>query len=112
MGWKIKEIEDASKAIVEIEGVVDSTNVEEFFTFVSSLCKRGPRRIVLDLENTSYLSSAGLSVILDTYKKVQKDGGKLVIARASDMVSDLFSVVQFEKIIEFYDDLQEAVDAV
>jgi len=113
VAWRVREIGDSGdKAVVELEGVVDSTNVEEFFGFISSVFKRGISRIVLDLEFTGYLSSGALSVIADAYNRANMEGGKLVLARASDMVSELFSVVQFEKILEFYDDIEEAIDAV
>jgi anti-sigma B factor antagonist len=113
MAWRAKKQDQAGqKIVIELDGIVDSTNVEEFFKFVNSLFKEGNNRIVLDLENTSYLSSGGLSVIIDAYKRAQKEGGKLVIARASEALNDLFMVVQFEKIIEFYDNLEAAVDAI
>jgi|BarGraNGADG00312_1021997.scaffolds.fasta_scaffold01409_4 anti-sigma B factor antagonist len=112
MAWKVKALQDEGKGIVEIAGVVDSTNVEDFFTFLTSVYKSGIIRIILDLKNTSYLSSAGLSVIMDTFNKAQRDGGKLVIARASHMVKDLFRLVQFVKIMEFYDNLDDAINAI
>ncbi len=112
MAWKIEALQDEGKGIVEIAGVVDSTNVEDFFTFLTSVYKSGIIRIILDLKNTSYLSSAGLSVIMDTFNKAQRDGGKLVIARASHMVKDLFRLVQFVKIMEFYDNLNDAINAI
>jgi anti-sigma B factor antagonist len=113
MAWRVNELEpESGKAVVELEGVVDSTNLEEFFAFINSVFKQGIKRIVLDMEYTGYLSSGGLSVIIDAYRRAEKEGGKLVIARASDLVSDLFEVVQFEKIIEFYADLDEAVAAI
>jgi anti-anti-sigma factor len=110
MVWRVNEIETESpKAVVEVGGVVDSTNLEDFFSFINAVFKRGFNRIVLDMEYTSYLSSGGLSVIIDAYKRADKEGGKLVIARASELVRDLFEVVQFGKIIEFYGDLDEAI---
>ncbi len=113
MAWKVEEVEPGSgKAVVELGGVIDSTNLEEFFAFVKSFFKQGINRIVLDMEYTSYISSGGLSVIIDAYRRAEKEGGKLVIARASELVSDLFEVVQFGKIIEFYSDLDEALAAV
>lgn len=112
MAWKVKE-SDTSRgfAVVEVEGVVDSTNVEEFFGFINSVFKQGFKSVVLDMAFTSYLSSGGLSVIADAFKKAEGLGGKLVIARASEMVRDLFEVAQFDRIIEFYDDLEAALDA-
>jgi anti-sigma B factor antagonist len=113
VAWNIKEIEgEGQKALVELEGVVDSTNVDQFFGFINSVFKQGIARIVLDLEYTSYLSSGGLSVIVDAFKRADREGGKLVVARASITVKELFEVVQFEQIMEFYDDLDEAIAAV
>lgn len=109
MPWEVEELESGSKALVRLEGIVDSTNVEEFFTLINSIIKRGINRIVIDLQNTSYLSSGGLSVIVDAYKKVEKEGGKLVLAGASEIVKDLLEVAQIAKIVESYPDAEEAL---
>jgi len=113
MAWRVKEEDQAGHiAVVEVDGVIDSTNVGEFFVFINGVFKRGINRIVLDLGSASYLSSGGLSVIIDAYKRALSEGGKLVIAGASDMLLDLFDVVQFRKIIEFYDTLEDALKAI
>ena len=113
MAWRVSESDpDRALAVVEVEGVVDSTNVEEFFGFINSVFKRGFKSIVLDMSFTSYLSSGGLSVIADAFKKAESLGGKLVVARASEMVRDLFEVAQFGRFIEFYEELDEAMGAV
>ena len=112
MAWRVREAEPGSrKAVVELEGVVDSTNLEDFFAFVNSVFKQGFKSIVVDMEYTSYLSSGGLSVIIDAYKKAEKEGGKLVVARATDMVRELFEVAQLDQIVEFHDSLDEALEA-
>jgi anti-sigma B factor antagonist len=113
MAWRVNGIgEGGSKAVVELDGIVDSTNLEEFFAFVNSVFKQGFNRIILDLEYTSYISSGGLSVIVDAYKRAEKEGGKLVIARPPDVIRDLLEVAQFEKIIDLYPSLDEALEAV
>jgi anti-sigma B factor antagonist len=113
MAWRVNGIgEGGSKAVVELDGIVDSTNLEEFFAFVNSVFKQGFNRIILDLEYTSYISSGGLSVIVDAYKRAEKEGGKLVIARPPDVIRDLLEVALFEKIIDLYPSLDEALEAV
>lgn len=113
MAWRVEDIEPGDgKAVVELDGIVDSTNLEEFFSFINSVFKQGFNRIVMDMTNTSYLSSGALSVIVDAYRRAEREGGKLVIANVSELVRDLFEVMQFEKIIEFYEDREEAVSVV
>jgi len=109
--WKAKELEEGSKVVVELSGIVDSTNVEEFFAFISSLLKSGVKYMVMDMEHTSYISSGGLSVIVDAHKKVQAEGGKLVIAGASSLIAELLDVAQISRVIEVYGDLDQALQA-
>ncbi len=112
MAWRVKESDPAKAlAVIEVEGVVDSTNVEEFFGFINSVFKQGFKSMVLDMAFTSYLSSGGLSVIADAYKRAEGLGGKLVMVHASEMVRDLFEVAQLDRIIEFYDELEQAKEA-
>lgn len=111
MAWEVKMLNGGARALVRVEGVVDSTNVEDFFALINSIFKKGVKRVILDMENTSYLSSGGISVIVDAYKKAEKEGGGLVVARASDMVADLFRVAQIEKIIPLFSTLEEALQA-
>jgi len=113
MAWRVNEVEaDSEVAVVELEGIVDSTNLEDFFAFINSVFKQGFKRIVLDMEFTSYLSSGGLSVVIDALKRAEREGGTLVVARASDMIKDLFEIVQVDRILDFYEDLDEAIASV
>ncbi len=113
MAWRVREVEGGgSKAVIELEGVVDSTNLEDFFSFINSVLKQGKKCIVLDLENTSYISSGGISVIIDACRKAEQEGGKLVLAQASDMVRELFRLVQFDRMGELYDSIEGAIAAI
>ena len=95
--------------LLEVEGVVDSVNVTDFFQFVNKLFKDGTRMLVMDLSWANYLSSGALSVIADAFKKAESLGGGVVISNASDSLKELFSVVQFDRIFNFYPDITSAV---
>ena len=95
--------------LLEVEGVVDSVNVTDFFQFVNKLFKDGTRMLVMDLSWANYLSSGALSVIADAFKKAESLGGGVVISNASDSLKELFSVVQFDRIFDFYPDITSAV---
>ena len=95
--------------LLGVEGIVDSVNVTDFFQCVNQLLKEGRVRVVMDLGRASYLSSGALSVIADAFKKAEGMGGKLVLSGVPDSLKDLFSVVQFDRILEFYEDLPSAV---
>ena len=74
--------------LLEVEGVVDSVNVTDFFQFVNKLFKDGTRMLVMDLSWANYLSSGALSVIADAFKKAESLGGGVVISNASDSLKE------------------------
>lgn len=98
-------------AILEVGAILDSTNVDKFFLEVNKLFKEGIYRIVIDLSRTNYISSGGLSVIADACKKTDRLGGRLVVAGASDSIRELFSVVQLDRIFQFYLDKESALES-
>lgn len=95
--------------LLEVEGVIDSVNVTDFFQCVNKLFKDGKVQVVMDMARASYLSSGALSVIADAFKKAKGMGGKLVICGVSESIRELFTVVQFDRIFEFYEDVPSAV---
>jgi anti-anti-sigma factor len=101
--------ENDEVTLLEVEGVIDSVNVTDFFQCVNKLFKEDRLLIVMDMARASYLSSGALSVIADAFKKAKGMGGKLVLCGVPESLKELFSVVQFDRIFEFYDDLPSAV---
>lgn len=109
MGWRLRQEEPGKAAVIEVEGVVDSTNVESFFTFINSVLKKDVPGLVLDLSRTSYISSGGVSVIVDACRKLEERGGKMALAGASEMVRDVFEVVGIDKLLPCFDSVEEAL---
>ncbi len=92
-----------------VDGVVDSVNVTSFFQSLTKIFNDGSMQVILDLSRVNYLSSGALSVIADTFKKADSMGGRMVICAVKESVHDLFLVVQFDRIIDFYQDMESAV---
>jgi len=98
-------------AIVKVSGVVDSETVELFGETVEGVFKEDCYNIVLDIDGLTYINTAGLSIIADTYKKSTQNRGALKILRAGDAIKELLDVVRFTKIIDIYEDEEEAVNS-
>lgn len=95
-------------AMVKVAGVVDSETVEAFGETVEGVFKEDCYNIVLDIEGLTYINTAGLSIIADAYKKSTQNKGGLKILRAGDAIRELLDVVRFTKIIDIYEDEEEA----
>ncbi len=97
--------------LVGIEGIVDSVNVTDFFQVINRVFKEGGRSLIIDLSEASYLSSGALSVIADAHRKAGEHGGKVLLSGVSDQLMELFRVVQFDRLFEFFPDARAAAAA-
>jgi anti-sigma B factor antagonist len=53
--------------------------------------------ILLDMSGVAYMSSAGLRMLLSTYRQLTSKGGKMVLVGLSDDIQDTMSVTGFLK---------------
>jgi anti-sigma B factor antagonist/stage II sporulation protein AA (anti-sigma F factor antagonist) len=76
-------------------GRLDSASSPELELAILERLDGGCRRLVFDLADMDYVSSAGLRVILLAGKKLRASQGKLVIAGMRDMVREVFEMSGF-----------------
>lgn len=96
-------------AMVRVSGVVDSETVDAFGQTIDNIFGEGCYNIVLDIDGLTYINTAGLSIIADAFKKSSQNKGQLKILRAGDAIRELLDVVRFTKIIDIYEDEEEAI---
>ena len=89
---------EGKKLTVALEGRLDTLTAPELEESLSSALE-GIKELVLDLSGLEYLSSAGLRVVLSTFKTVSAAEGKMTICNANEMVSKVFELTGFGSII-------------
>jgi anti-anti-sigma factor len=62
------------------------------------------RKVLLDLEKTTYINSSGLSWLLVCHRHFQKDGGILVIHSVAPIVKQVIDFVNLHTILHFAPD--------
>ena len=89
---------EGEKLTVALEGRLDTLTAPELEESLSSALE-GIKELVLDLSGLEYLSSAGLRVVLSTFKTVSAAEGKMTICNANEMVSKVFELTGFGNIV-------------
>jgi len=100
-----------SVEIVKVSGVIDSETVDDFSSSLTSLVEKGEFQILLDIEELSYVNTAGLSVIADVFKKARQNQGSLKILNAPEPIKELLDIVRFTRIIDLFDDEDMALNS-
>ena len=92
-------------------GRVDGGNAKDFQDALETLLKDNTGAFVLDLEDLSYISSAGLRVILLVAKQLQGKSTKFGMCSLSESIVEVFKISGFDKIIPTHANQAEAISA-
>jgi anti-anti-sigma factor len=98
-------------SIVTLNGSIMHEDIAAIRNRLTDLVDNKKVNIVLDLLNVSYLSSKFLAAIIDTQSGAHKQNGDLKLARANDLIKDLFNMTLLINKIEIYNTVEEACKA-
>jgi anti-sigma B factor antagonist len=74
-----------------------------------SLVQQGNKNVLLNLGDVSYVDSAGLGEIVQSYATVTKNGGALKLLNVTKRIKDLLSITKLLTVFECYDSEAEAL---
>jgi anti-sigma B factor antagonist len=74
-----------------------------------SLVQQGKKKVLLNLSDVSYVDSAGLGEIVQSYATVMKNGGSLKLLNVTKRIKDLLSITKLLTVFECHDSEAEAV---
>lgn len=95
--------------IVEVKGRVDSNTAAALGERLTGLLATPARRLVLDLRDLEYISSAGFRVLLLAAKRAEEAAGRLVLCGLSGKVRQLFDLGGFLDLFAISASRDEAV---
>jgi anti-sigma B factor antagonist len=72
------------------------------------LLDAGRKTLIFDMSGVTHIDSTGMGRFIDTYGKLQKVGGSMLLAGASGTVREVFRVTRLDRVFRFYDSVAEA----
>ena len=97
--------------LLSVSGRVDSSTAPELEKVLLGLIQSGQKNIVVNMQDTDFISSAGLKALLSALMKVRKmiPAGDVVISEIRPELRESFDLVGFDRLFTFYDDNMRAV---
>ena len=83
---------------ISVEGRLDATTVPELKAELQEAAECADK-LVLDFSKLEYISSAGLRVLLATYKTMASKGG-MVITGVNEVVTEIFDITGFSDVLD------------
>lgn len=96
-------------SIIKVGGYIDTTTSSEVERALNSLLKQGRFKIIIDLGNVDYISSAGWGIFISEIKSIRENNGDLKLVNMIPDVYEIFELLEFHHILDVYDSNQEAI---
>jgi anti-sigma B factor antagonist len=83
--------------------------LSSFFSEVQQRVEDGARKVVVDLQDVSYLDSASIGCLMDIHRLLQEKEGALRLAGLQPRVETMISMTGVHKIVPLHRDEEEAL---
>jgi anti-sigma B factor antagonist len=93
-----------------LRGRIDTNTSTELEQKITDLLDTGSQKILINLGEIDFISSAGLRVLLATAKKLNSSSGELRICSLNEVTEEIFEVSGFSSILNVFKTPEEALE--
>jgi anti-anti-sigma factor len=102
----------ADAVVVFPVGRIDQSSADTFMEALAphlERCAAGEDRLVLDLSDLEYISSAGLRVLMLAAKQTKAQGGTLLVTGLQPLVKEILEISRFTMVLNITPSLRDAL---
>ena len=95
-------------SVMKVKGRVDSETAPELDDALTKLLQSNRNKIVLNLQDVNYMSSAGLRAMVKAYQSANKSGGDVRLAAVSEPIEVILRTVGMMQMFKMFSTSEEA----
>jgi anti-sigma B factor antagonist len=100
---------DEEIAIISARGFIDTTTAPDLEKRLEEQLALNKYRIIVNLENIDYVSSAGWGVFVSEIREIRENNGDLVLVNMSSDVFDVYELMEFSSILKSFESIEDAI---
>jgi len=108
--FNVSSREEGSVNVIELKGYLDAHTAPELETEFNRLIDDSHFKIVVNFTDLKYISSAGLGVFMAYVETMRENSGDIKFSNLKDDVFNIFDLLGFPVLYEFFSDEKEAID--
>jgi anti-sigma B factor antagonist len=97
--------------LVKVSGYIDAHTFEELENEIQSKFSSNQFKLIIDLSDVPYISSAGAGVFIGAFPQAQENDGSIILLNPSKNVLDVFELLGLTEIFTISKDLESAKGA-
>ncbi len=107
---KVREFVQDGITVLEPKGkMMGGSDTGEMDEKLYSLLGRGSKNVVIDLGQTDWINSSGLSILIHHWKKYNDEGGHLRLANLTQKIEKILVISKLTSVFETYESLDDAI---
>jgi anti-sigma B factor antagonist len=96
--------------LVKVVGRVDSQTSPQLAEALDAITNAGRYKIIIDMSEVEFMSSAGLRVLINTQKNCKRfNRGEVILATVPQRIYDALDLAGFVPLFTFFDEVTAAV---
>ena len=95
-------------AVLEVQGEVDLYTSSQLRDAILRLTEESENRIVVDLNNVSFMDSSGLGVLVAGLKRARERGGELALVFGEGSVQKVLGITGLDRVFPTHGSVGEA----
>jgi anti-sigma B factor antagonist len=95
--------------LLSVKGFIDTTTAPEFEKTFQAVLGEKKYKLVVDLKDVNYISSAGWGIFISEIKRIRNQKGDLILVSMSPEVAEVFELLEFNTILKSFSNPDEAV---
>jgi anti-sigma B factor antagonist len=98
--------------LVVVKGRIDSYTAPNLSEKLSEITTQNRYKLIMDMGDVNYISSAGLRVLIDIQKTCKKMNlGEVLLVHIPPRIYETLELAGFIPLFKFYDDVSSAINA-
>lgn len=111
MSLQVTDSNQSGALVLHLKGRLDSNTSGDFEAKLLGLIRGGQTRLVLDLGQLDYISSAGLRVLIKSMKELKAKSGLMHLCAMQDYIREVFDLSGFASFLPIHPTLEESLKA-
>jgi len=92
--------------------VIDQRNINQIGSELMKMVESaGVRRMLINMGNVRYLSSAVLGKLISLHKALKQAKGEMKLCAIAPAIFEVFEITRLDKVFDIYDSEDEALEA-
>ena len=108
MKIEIRNLKNGIK-IIDLGGEIDIYSSINLKIKVIDLIDLGNYKIIINMEDITYIDSSGLNVLITIYKRIKKEKGEFRIVNISPEIKRVLGMTRLDKSFDIYEDEESAI---